>query len=158
MGYHDAQVPFDQVEVPIDQSLLIYDGADVLAADDPRWPAACACGRPFTAHESRQLFSDRLYERVDGAGERFSLRDAPPGAMRDAIEYHDSSRNMVGPDGVSLMVKLPGGPHEWWCVDGPSNTGGRWTREGAIPNVTASPSILTPRYHGYLRDGRLVDA
>lgn len=32
-----------------------------------------------------------------------------------------------------------------------------WTRTGAIPKVTCSPSILTPRYHGFLRDGFLEE-
>lgn len=62
-----------------------------------------------------------------------------------------------------LVVRTPGGD---WHVDGPSKNGGRWTRSGEPPNVTANPSILqqnpsvycgTREYHGFLRNGVLEE-
>lgn len=44
-----------------------------------------------------------------------------------------------------------------WLVDAPSKQGSPWTREGKPPKVTARPSILTSRYHGFLTDGFLVE-
>jgi hypothetical protein len=151
-------VNLDVVDVPRSGPLSIRDGSDVVPHDDPRWPARCDCGHVFrdVPEEPYQLFLERLYERPDTL-ERFTLEEAVPGAMYDAEWYHGSD-GFVGPDGLSLMLKLPGGPHEWWAVDGPSKNGGRWTRTGVVPKITATPSILTPRYHGWLRDGFLVDA
>lgn len=156
-SYHDATIPFDIAPLPHGRIPVTDDGHDVVPHDDPRWPTKCTeCGRAFggdAGAEPFQLFVERLFERPD-TGERFTLRDAPPGAMFDDDTHHE---NWTGPDGLSLTVKLPsGGPFDWWCVDGPSKDGGRWTRTGAIPKVTANPSILTPRYHGWLRDGMLV--
>jgi hypothetical protein len=87
---------------------------------------------------------------------------APPGAMWNAHWFrecrHESGlyydRN---PDGIVLCVRTPGGD---WIVDGPSfrdkKESGSWTRTGTIPNVTVTPSILQPNYHGWLRNGQLV--
>ena len=92
------------------------------------------------------------------------VEPAPVGAMWDADwfrgEKHQSGlaydRN---PDGVVLCVRTPGGD---WVIDGPSFTNrvetGSWSRTGTIPNVTATPSIHIPgKYHGWLRDGYLVE-
>lgn len=158
-GYHNALADLDVVDVPRSGPLSIRDGADVVPHDDPRWPAKCdGCGRPFGDDknlEPHQLFLSRLYERPDTL-ERYTLDAAPPGAMYDAEWYHDEAGTMMGPEGLSLNVKLPDG--SWWCVDGRSSTGGRWTRTGTVPKITATPSILTPRWHGWLRDGLLVGA
>jgi hypothetical protein len=55
------------------------------------------------------------------------------------------------------MVALPpDGGDDLWMVDGTASNGPGWTREGKPPKVTARPSILTPRYHGWLTDGFLV--
>lgn len=121
--------------------------------DDPRWPTSCeACGYQFTDSDHWQVFQSLLYTRGDN-GELCTLRDAPPGAMYDASWYPEK-----GPDGIALCVCLPpGGGDDYWHVDGPSRNGGGWTRQGKPPRVTAQPSILTPRYHGWLRDGYLVE-
>lgn len=42
-------------------------------------------------------------------------------------------------------------------VNAPEPSGGHWTRTGTPPTITASPSILTPRYHGFLQGGVLTD-
>lgn len=125
--------------------------------DDPRWPTACEhCGAAFAEGDAWQVFHEQVYVRADGgAGEHF-LRSLPPGAMYDATWL----AHQRGPDGRSLMLKLPDG--RLWHIDGPSSNGNGWTRTGDAPRITARPSILTHRedgsesYHGWLTDGVLV--
>jgi hypothetical protein len=93
-----------------------------------------------------QVFQDQIYRRAD-TGEEYTLRDAPPGAMYIAT-WHDNHLRVCLP---------PNGGHDYWDVDGPSKNGNGWTRSGDLPNVTANPSILTPRYHGFLRGGWLEE-
>lgn len=92
------------------------------------------------------------------------IKAAPPGAMWDA-DWYEGSKLKDGrpynrnPDGVTLCVRTPGGD---WIVDGPSFSCrvevGSWSRSGTLPNVTATPSIHIPgKYHGWLRDGQLVE-
>lgn len=89
---------------------------------------------------------------------------APVGAMWDCdwMRDHKMDSGLAynrNPDGVVLAVRTPGGD---WVVDGPSFCNrvesGSWSRTGTIPNVTATPSIDIPgKYHGWLRDGYLVE-
>lgn len=87
-----------------------------------------------------------LYEGKNGVT---TLEDAEPGAMWF----------MRG----DLHVRLPNGYD--WNVDGPTADGDGWTRAGEPPNVTAKPSIGMPwppeehedYYHGWLRDGQLIE-
>ena len=146
-----------------------YDGSGVSPADaeklDLRWPPACArCGRLFGDQDCWQVNRDRLFARSDG-GPATTLSAAPPGAMWDSWwMYRHSRTDLVnyrerrGSDGICLTVKLPDGCD--WVVDGPAGDapqgGPAWTRTGIVPCVTASPSILTPDYHGWLRAGQLV--
>lgn len=139
---------------------------------DPRWPAACACGYVFTDTDQRQLFQDTIYRRTD-TGEVFPLRDAPPGAMYDAWW---AARFWKGPDGRSLVVKLPNGTD--WQVDGAANNCTMpddhfqqkhhcWTRTGTPPLITVgnsfgptcnagAGSIQSGDYHGFLQNGVLT--
>jgi len=89
---------------------------DVHPHDDQRWPTHCACGYAFAADDDYSLDRDNLYARGD-TGELTMLRDAPAGAMWDASWYrsHGGGEYMTGPDGISLVVKLPNGSD--WCVD-----------------------------------------
>jgi hypothetical protein len=122
-------------------------------ADDPRWATVCEqCGAALPAETIFQVFQEQLYRRAD-TGEEVTLRDAPPGAMHDAA--WDPAK---GPDGRALYVCLPpNGGLNYWHVDGPSSNGPGWMRTGVPPLVTANPSILTPRYHGFLRNGWLEE-
>jgi hypothetical protein len=59
-----------------------------------------------------------------------------------------------------IYVRLPGG--SLWNVDArPAGDRGYgdsgWTITGTAPRLTASPSIDTGTYHGWLRDGVLSD-
>lgn len=121
------------------------------AHDDPRWPTRCECGQAFADADPYQVFQRQLYVRAD-TGETHTAEDAPPGAMWDAWWMGADFR---GPDGRCWTLKLPGGSD--WCIDGPASDGGKWTRSGAAPDLTATPSILTPRYHGWLRGGWLEE-
>jgi hypothetical protein len=169
-GYHDARAPFDVIDDP--DPLGVYgDGdADAVAADDARWPARCACGYEFKEDDARQVFVERVYRRAD-TGEETDLRDAPPGAMWDAW-WMANFAGWCGPDGRSLMVKLPNGND--WHIDGPCNnctdpegslTGAHkcWVRHGEPPVITVDKngvtcgagggSILSGSYHGFLVNG-----
>lgn len=148
-GYHNALA---RVE---DGSLLVtpegYIGAPSPEeyADDARWPVTCACGYVFAPGDIRQVHLEELW-RNPGSGEELVRDDFPAGAMYDSWWLP-----WKGPDGVSLTVVLPDGTH--WPVDGPEGGGSNrpWTRTGTPPQVTADPSIRTPNYHGWLRDGVL---
>ena len=88
-----------------------------------------------------------------------TIQPAPIGAMWGCDWFagcHESSglRYDRNPDGLVLCVRCPGGD---WLIDGPSDSGGSWSRTGVAPNITVTPSILQPRYHGWLRDGHLVE-
>jgi hypothetical protein len=151
-GYHNASAVRGHIAFPLDPKSNGY-GMDAKDHSDPLWPTHCGCGYAFADTDQWQYNVDRLWRRVD-TGELFTLDDAPPGAMWFAPWYEDTFK---GPDGRSLVVKTPAGD---WLVDSISSGGGRWTRTGEAPRVTASPSILfhgTPGYHGWLRDGQLVE-
>lgn len=124
--------------------------------DDPRWPTECdRCGYKFADTDTWQVFCDSIYRNSE-TGEEHFLREIPIGAMYDS---HWLPENHKGPDGVALTVVLP--DRTPWVVDGSAYHSGTatpraWKRTGAIPKVTASPSIRTPRYHGNLIDGVLI--
>jgi hypothetical protein len=91
------------------------------------------------------------------------VNTAPVGAMWNCDwyrgEHHENGTAYDRhPDGLVLCVNTPGGH---WLIDGPSFSNGRevgkWERTGVAPNITVTPSILQPRYHGWLRDGQLVE-
>lgn len=128
---------------------------DVMKAD-ARWPKECECGHAFGDAESWQWNVDQLYEGPDGLLVA-DLNAAPPGATWDGYWYRRAgSKDCQGPDGHTMIVSLlPGGSGDHWNVDGPGKGNARWTRTGTWERATASPSILTPRYHGFLREGRL---
>jgi hypothetical protein len=146
------------------------------AHDDPRWPTECdqGCGYRFTEQDHWQPWGESLYRRTD-TGELRVLHStmcppdvptAEPGASWDARWMGDIYR---GSDGICLTVRCPrpdgspGIPHDW-PVDGPSSSGGRWTRTGdpRAAQVTAGPSIAIGdpdqpgHYHGHLRAGVLT--
>lgn len=145
--------------------------------DDPRWPTDCArgCGYRFTDDDNWQAWGGELFRRADTGELRVlhttmtppDVPTAEPGASWDASWMGDAWR---GPDGICLTVRCPrpdgteGTPHDW-PVDGPSSTGGRWTRSGdpRAASVTASPSIAIGDpakpgyYHGFLQNGVLTD-
>jgi len=62
----------------------------------------------------------------------------------------------LGSDGLSLVVRLPGG--DGWPIDFLSSDGGHWTRTGVPPRITTSPSVnMKGVYHGWIRDGVITE-
>lgn len=139
---------------------------------DPAWPTSCEhCTYAFTADDHWQLWQEQLYQRND-TGELVTLRDAPVGACWDAWWLPDSYR---GPDGIALTVQCPG-PHAWQVDSRAANCGRPdddthqcWVRHGD-PRAcrltvdkdgdtcsAGAGSILVPGWHGFLRDGQLVE-
>jgi hypothetical protein len=130
------------------------------------YPSKCDCGFEFTANAYCHVFHRQLFLRTD-TGEKMTAEDAPVGAMWDAWYYPKAYR---GSDGISLMVKTPGGE---WCVDArcsnctlpDDNEHKCWVRHGSPPDITVDKngktcsagagSIAQPRYHGFLRNGYL---
>lgn len=153
MRYHDTTVYLGDIEFPTGTDGLVGYGTDDVPHDDPRWPKVCdVCGTPFRDSDHWQHIVSRLYRGAPD-GKLYTLRNAPPGAMYDATWWPTK-----GPDGIALAVCLPpGGGDDYWMPDSPSKQGSPWTRSGTIPRVTCTPSILTPRYHGFLTDGFLVE-
>jgi len=127
---------------------------------DPRWPARCVCGYTFGPEDTYQLFKDRQYTRQD-TGALLTLAEAEPGMLWDAPWYLDFADPWAGPDGRSLVMRLPGGGE--WAIDAPAQNGPGWERSGEPPKITARPSILSHPsgsvrgYHGWLTDGVLSD-
>lgn len=123
-----------------------------------------------------QVNQEGIYRAADGRGE-WPQRRLPAGAMFDAFWLHDQpdtkpDYSKQGPDGLSLMVVLPyegtDARGSMWNVDGFASGNGSnrliyhaWARTGdpRVPgSVSATPSIVIPPYHGFLRNGTLVDA
>lgn len=156
-SYHQKLVPVEDgpLHVSPDRGTISTDN---LPRDDPRWPTHCSCGYEFGPDAYPQTFFAAIY--LTPEGKEVVIRDcedldgaepAPPGAMWYADWF-----SWKGPDGRSLAVMTPGGV---WLVDGPASNSNRpWQRTGTPPNVTANPSIqIGTRYHGWLRDGALVE-
>ena len=164
---HAASVPIEDADH--------NDDCVAWPRDDPRWPTRCSCGYVFQQTDEWQLFSWRQYRRAD-TGEVFSLhptqsQPAPSGALWFATWFADVSQ-YCGLDGKSLIVRTPAGD---WMVDSRANNCTLpndnehkcWCRHGDAPNITVDKvgltcaagagSIQCGNYHGFLRDGYLVD-
>lgn len=154
MGHHDASVPVG--EAPSGSSIRSSTGRPHEFVGDPRWPTHCSCGYEFQPEDYWQVFRDSIYIRKE-TGETWAFRRLPAGAMYDAKWLHGEGGKRCGSDGIALHVVVPPG-EDWgdhWHVDGGSSNGNGWDRTGTPPLITATPSIQTPRYHGYLRNGFL---
>lgn len=160
--YHDAMISLDIVPDVNEPS-----GDNIWPREDERWPKECSCGYKFEETDHWQLFHRSQY--IDKTtGKLYTLREAPEGAMWYSDWYPEEWR---GPDGHSLVVKVPK-DHDW-LIDGvasnctkPGDKSHRcWIRHGVPPNITVDKngntcsagggSILTPDWHGFLRNGVL---
>lgn len=156
MGYHNA-MGAAIADVPEDPEKP-YTGTRPPEVDhsDQRWPAKCECGYAFQEADAWQVYADGLYRRPD-TGEVLTWDRAPAGAVRDATWWPEK-----GWDGHAWAIRLPDGSD--WMTEGkasncacPPNPAHRcWQRSGNVPLITASPSIATPRWHGWLKDGVLT--
>jgi len=173
-SYHDAMVKLDTVKHE-PNTVIDMDAKekDAPPRTDSRWPRKCGCGFEFVTAEY-QMFVDRIYERTDN-GQRMVLGEAPPGAIYNAWWAFDGWK---GKDGLCLVAKCPDG-HEWYidstcsnCTLPDDKVHKCWVRHGKVPNLTVDKvcpgdngnttcaagagSILTPKYHGFLRNGEFV--
>jgi len=94
-----------------------------------------------------------------------------PGAMWLCPWMFDPSKDTMNPDGSNwlsihyvkdhsknrppIQVRCPNG--SVWVIDQKSSNGTGWIVTGEVPNITCSPSIVVPGYHGFLRDGVFTD-
>ncbi len=159
MGYHNARSAAI-ADVPEDPEKP-YTGTRPPDVDhaDPRWPARCECGYAFAETDTWQVFADGLYRNPE-TGAVLTWDEAPAGSVRDATWWPDK-----GADGHAWGIKLADGT-EWMTEGGAANCCCRtapqppehrcWSRTGTMPKITVSPSIATPRWHGWLRDGVLI--
>lgn len=166
LGRHPAVIITDndgQVTIAIDNRASPVPWP---ADDDPRWPTHCECGFAFRDSDPHQRWTEMLYRRSD-TGALTTLRTAPEGAMWNAPWYP-----WKGPDGLSLVVRCPGGAE--WMIDGRANNCTLpnddvhrcWIRHGEPPRITVDKNGLTcsagagsiqaGSYHGFLRDGRFT--
>lgn len=170
-SYHNAETPVLAMQtVPLDQDLP-SSGMTGEYEGDARWPTACDCGRVFTAQAHRMVRHNRLIRRID-TGETFEGYGAlPVGAVWNA--YWMEGRSWRGPDGRSLVVKLPDGTD--WIIDSRANNCTMpddkvhkcWVRHGRPEDGTlhvdknghtcaaGAGSIATSGYHGFLHHGEL---
>lgn len=171
-GWHEAKVFVGEVKVRRRKDGYRMAVSERRYARDARWPKKCdGCDYRFNARRGdvRQVFTQAIYVNPL-TGERHFDRELPPGALYDAWWLPDGYR---GADGIHLACVLPRpfsdegrGVMDAWFIDGPSSSGGRWTRTGGphdIPNLSVSPSILSGQagserfYHSYLTNGALGD-
>ncbi|MEP7336864.1 MAG: hypothetical protein ABI977_03905 [Acidobacteriota bacterium] len=174
-SYHNISVPFDVIEYDkfTDEGCYPADSRGGPPKSDPRWPARCSCGYEFTEKDEFQFFNERVYRRAD-TSEEMTLRGVTPGAMWYGDWMLTEGSNLYrGPDGHSLMVKLPNGNE--WHIDGmasnctmPDDSDHKcWVRHGDVPNITVDKegrscaagagSIQSGNYHGFLRNGEFVE-
>lgn len=149
--YHTTSVVIGIAPSPEADAELEGNCFEFTTRDDPRWPTTCSCGYVYQPEDEWQQNSHRLY-RSPLDGTEFITSQAPIGAMWNA-DWMSSWMNKQ--DGMCLTLQTPAGP---WPIDGPSSNGPGWERTGIPPKVTANPSIHFPgQFHGWLRDGILVD-
>jgi hypothetical protein len=123
--------------------------------------------------------SSPILVRLDTDEER-SERELPIGALW-ATEVDPKGIDLskgwyarrLGDDGHSIACKMPGG-HTWYIDGGCSNCTRKgephhcWVRHGSIGDAltidkngntcsAGAGSIIVPGWHGFLRDGRLVE-
>lgn len=178
--YHHALVYIDRVPATYEGrgDRRVLSPVAEIERDDPRWPAACACGYAFTDDDHWQMWQEEVYRRTDTGAEHVlhstagapDAPTAPPGATWDADWMPARWR---GADGIALMVRLPNG-HDWH-VDSqasnctrPSEPHACWVRHGDPRDchvtvdkngdtcAAGAGSILANDYHGFLRDGVLT--
>lgn len=160
---HDYQIPAPDGD-------LTNDWIDPNSYPQENFPTHCSCGYEFTKDNTWQIFTIGQYISKDRPGELFSIRTPPAGAIWRATWYEDI-KSMCGIDGKSYIVETPAGP---WHIDGtasncdlPDVDHKCWCRHGEAPNFTidkngvtcsaGAGSILIRGYHGFLRDGYLID-
>jgi hypothetical protein len=162
--YHRAEIQIAESQIPEDEML----GGK--PEDYPRetWPSKCGkCGAEAPADAIANIYTRRVYDTPSGVPE--------PGDLFFIVECHDQSGKCYIWDncpGQHLHGILPTG--DSWDIDSRCNNCTLkedrlhrcWIRHGDPPNVNVDKngltcqagggSILTPRWHGFLRNGEWV--
>lgn len=142
-GYHNAEFFLGEMPERLDRSKPFDSGRGYYGApweveefaDNPNWPARCACGYEFTDKDHRQIFTDDVMIRADGLGGKYSRRHAPVGMMWDAAWWQPRHKSVnggvgwinVGPDGLTLVVAVPS-----------QDCKGQWSTTDFMPEMRAS--------------------
>lgn len=170
-SYHDASRFVGECDAGEQSSMVVGEAAAVRSG--LTFPTKCdGCTYVFDDQDPRQRFVAQLWTGPFDL--ELELRQAPAGAMWFAPWMADYAR---GPDGRTLVVRLPGGRD--WVVDSRASNCTRkddaahrcWVRVGEPPNVTVGKgtdpaatcsagggSIQVPGWHGFLRAGVLLEA
>lgn len=150
--------------------------------DDPRWPETCErCDYLFAPDDEWQDWQEQVYRRADNGELRVLHQNASavtigvPTAEVGACWNAWWMPYTKGPDGMTLMVRCPDG-HDWMVDSRASNCGSPdddehrcWVRHGDPKECqvtvdkngntcsAGAGSIQTPNWHGFLRNGVLVE-
>jgi hypothetical protein len=111
--------------------------------DHGRWPTQCTCGRHFTDEDWRQVQTERLF--VNWGQQEYTLPSAPPGSI-----WSSPFARRKGPDGRSLVVRLPDGTD--WLIDYDHE------RTGEVPGITVVGSHESGAYTASITGGILTFA
>lgn len=168
-GYHDAVVFIGEFP-SIEDAEGYQSNPDASEYKlDNRWPTQAPCGYIFLPEDEWQVNTEKVYKSGDGSD--YTLRQAPAGAMWNA--FWMKHLLVKSPDGLCPVVRCPGGGD--WTIDSrannctmPNDNEHRcWIRHGVVPNLTVDKngktcaagagSIQTSNWHGFLRDGFLVE-
>lgn len=179
-SFHNANKFLDIV---VDDS--VYDRGDIPSIELRQsldFPKKCDyCDYVFLDSDEWQINTNHLWEGIDANDVKITCRleDAPIGAMWDAYWMPDVWK---GADGKSIQVNLPPDGHNW-SIDGVASNCDKkddrdhrcWVRHGVPPVLTVDKdvinqpasalttcgagagSIQTTQWHGFLRNGELVE-
>lgn len=155
-GYHNATVAIGEAKAVTTTEGYLDDLSAFYTHDDPRWSKTCdGCPYVFADTDKWQVNQEAIYVTD---GNEWIERDLPAGSIREAWWMGAADR---GPDGKAYLLRLPGAPRLDWSIYGPAAgarpDGPGWTITGALPNITASPSINAEGvWHGWLNNGVLT--
>ena len=181
-GYHSALV-YTGIEPAVYREEGYLELRPKVPHDDSRWPTKCEkCSYEFVDDDHWQDWQEQIYVRADNGEQRVLHENAParelgipaaePGAMWNAWWMPWAADQK---DGRYLMCRLPDG-HDWAidsrasnCTMPDDNEHRCWVRSGdpvkGQVNVNkdgntcaaGAGSIQSPKWHGFLRNGVLVE-
>ncbi|KQV66654.1 hypothetical protein [Caulobacter sp. Root343] len=172
---HDASSDRVAVITIPAEEVIPASGSTGEYAGDERWPTACGCGHVFGSGANRSVHHQRLVRRTD-TGEAFEGYQAlPVGAVWNAFWMVEGRRgDWVGPDGRSLVCRLPDGSvwmidsrasnctmpdddvHKCWVRHGRPEDGDLHVDKAGHTCAAGAGSIATPTWHGFLHHGQLT--
>lgn len=158
---HDASVV---IEILSEAEQARAPHADSWPHNDPRWPIVCStCGYIFQADDYWQRNDCQILRLPDGFEfinwGSLGQQNVPPGTCW-RIPWADEYMSATHPQNAeSWQVILPDGGS--WITSQAATGGGHWTITGTPPMIDVNPSIWHNQpsgWHGFIRNGELVDA